>query len=195
MQALRVLRAEHRSLAAVLHGLVYLVHAARDAPPDFALLATMLRYVDAFPERFHHPKEDAWLFARLRRRHPPAAALLDALQREHGEGAVRMRELAGALARWREVQGDAGAEPAARKAFAALALAYAAFHREHMRREERDVMPLCEAHFGAQDWVEVDAAFTAHADPLSDTDGATEFGELFRRIARAAPPPVGSGTG
>jgi len=192
MQALHVIRAEHRSLAAVIHGLVYVVRAARDVPPDFALLAAMLRYIEDFPERLHHPKEDEWLFARLRLRHPPAAALLDALQGEHAEGARRIRELCRALRRWREAQGDLARAAGAREAFARLADAYAAFHWEHMRREELEAMPLCEAHFGELDWAEVDAAFALHDDPLSGASQATAFDELFRRIVRAAPPPVGT---
>ena len=97
MQALRTIRAEHRSLAAVIHGLVYLVREARTRAqePDFALLATMLGYIEAFPERFHHPKEDAWLFDRLRQRHAPAAPLLDRLQAQHAEGAQPDRRAPG----------------------------------------------------------------------------------------------------
>ena len=64
-----------------------------------------------------------------------------------------------------------------------------------MAREEREVLPLCEAHFGDGDWAEVDAAFAAHDDPLAGTGGAQAFGELFRRIVSAAPPPVGTGAG
>jgi hemerythrin-like domain-containing protein len=194
MQALAVVRAEHRSLAAVLHGLVYLVREARGCatPPDFALLGAMLRYVDAFPERFHHPKEDAFLFARLRERHPPSAALLDGLAREHEESPRHMRELTAALARWQAcvVQGRPDRDD--REAFAAQADAYAAFHWEHMRREELEVMPLCAAHLTPEDWAGIDAAFGAHADPLSDTSPGTEFDELFRRIVASAPPPVGT---
>lgn len=193
MQALRVLRAEHRSLAAVIHGLVYLVRAARDASPDFALLATMLHYIDAFPERFHHPHEDAWLFACLRERHPDAAALLDDLQREHAESAQRIADLHRGLREWREAHGDGTRATLAHRDFAARVDAYATFHWEHMRREELEVLPLCEAHFRPEDWARVDAAFTAHVDPLSDTSPATEFAELFRRIVHAAPPPVGTG--
>src|SRR5207249_9744958 len=46
----------------------------------------MLHYIDAFPERFHHPKEDAYLFRRLRERDPSAGELLDRLETEHEEG-------------------------------------------------------------------------------------------------------------
>jgi hemerythrin-like domain-containing protein len=193
MQALSAIRAEHRSLAAVIHGLVYLVRAAREAPPDFALLAAMLRYIEDFPERFHHPKEDAWLFARLRQRHAPAAALVDSLQGEHAEGARRIRELGRALRRWQAAQGDIAATGSARDAFAARLNDYATFHWEHMRREELEAMPLCEAHFDAGDWSEIDAAFAAQEDPLSGASQATGLDELFRRIVRAAPPPVGLG--
>lgn len=192
MQALRIIRSEHRSLAAVIHGLVYLVRTARDAPPDFALLHLMLRYIEAFPERFHHPKEDEWLFARLRVRHADAGPLLEALSAEHAEGARRIVQLAGALKAWQDVQGDASRATGARDAFAALVDTYAAFHWNHMRREELEVLPLCEAHFHPEDWSAVDAAFAAHDDPLSDTSQATEFDELFRRIVSAAPPPVGT---
>ena len=47
----------------------------------------MIYYIDAFPERFHHPKEDEYLFYFLRIRHPDAIPLLDRLQGEHRAGA------------------------------------------------------------------------------------------------------------
>jgi nucleotide-binding universal stress UspA family protein len=58
---LAVIRDEHRSLAAVIHGLELLVRQAREAnePPSFPLLHAMLYYIKEFPETLHHPKEDA----------------------------------------------------------------------------------------------------------------------------------------
>ena len=35
---------------------------------DCTSLKAMLEYIRNFPERLHHPKEDAYLFARLRDR-------------------------------------------------------------------------------------------------------------------------------
>ncbi len=88
MQAIRIIREEHQSLAAVLHGLLYLVREIRAhrTEPDFELLGAMVYYIDTFPERFHHPKEDAWLFRLLLLRHPPAAEIIDRLQSEHRAG-------------------------------------------------------------------------------------------------------------
>ena len=80
MEAIRIIVNEHRALAAVLHGMLYLVHEIRDHDdkPDFNLFGAMIYYIDSFPERFHHPKEDQYLYRFLRMRHPEAAPLLDA---------------------------------------------------------------------------------------------------------------------
>ena len=58
MQAIRILHVEHRSLAAVMHGMLYLIRAIRlrRAAPRFDVLSAMVGYINAFPERFHHPK-------------------------------------------------------------------------------------------------------------------------------------------
>src|SRR5262245_64281995 len=93
MQTIRVIHDEHRSIAAVLHGMLYLVREVRDhgAKPNFGVFGAMMFYLDAFPERFHHPKEDAYLFRVLRIRCPDAAPLLDRLQNEHAVGAHKIR--------------------------------------------------------------------------------------------------------
>ena len=85
MQAIRIIREEHQSLAAVLHGLLYIVREIRAhrTEPDFELLGAMVYYIDTFPERFHHPKEDAWLFRLLLLRYPPASKFIDLLLSEH----------------------------------------------------------------------------------------------------------------
>ena len=111
MQAIRIIREEHQSLAAVLHGLLYLVREIRAhrTEPDFKLLGAMMYYIDTFPERFHHPKEDAWLFRLLQQRHPPAKELVDRLQSEHRSGSAKLRQLEQALIRYQQ-GGRAGAD-------------------------------------------------------------------------------------
>ena len=189
MRALDVIRAEHRSLAAVIHGLRHLVREVREhgARPDFGLLEAMLRYIDAFPERLHHPKEDRYLFRRLRERDPASARILDELEAEHAIGARTIRELEAALARCR----SEGA--AAFPVFAARVDAYVAFHWEHMRKEEVEVLPAAERHLLSEDWAEIDAAFGSHGDPLFGADAESELGTLVRRIVDLAPPTIGVG--
>jgi len=189
MQAIRIIRDEHQSLAAVLHALAYTVREIRDhrAKPDFRLLGAIVYYIDTFPERFHHPKEDAWLFRLLEVRHPEAGGLLDRLRSEHRAGAQKLRQLEQALMRYQQGGADEFA------AFAAAVDAYVAFERSHMRIEETEVIPLAEAHLTPPDWEAIDTAFLDHADPLLGEAAREEYHELFRRIVNLAPPPIGVG--
>ena len=189
MQALRIIRDEHRGLAAVLHGMLYLVHDIRDrrGRPNFELLGAMIYYIDAFPERFHHPKEDEYLFRLLRLRHLDAAPLLDRLQTEHRAGAEKIRTLEQALARYQQ-GGDREFSH-----FLAAVEEYAAFHWDHMRAEEKEVLPLAEKYLSAGDWEAIDAAFLGHADPLLGAEAGAKYDALFTRIVNLAPPPIGLG--
>jgi hemerythrin-like domain-containing protein len=189
MEAIRIIQDEHRSLAAVLHGMLYLVHEIRDrgAKPDFDLLGAMVYYIDAFPEHFHHPKEDHYLFARLRVRHPDAAPLLDRLEAEHRVGAEKIRTLEQSLTRYQ--QGSAVEFPA----FLAAVEGYAAFHWEHMRTEEKELLPLAEKHLNAGDWESIDEAFLGHTDPMLGAAAGHGYEALFTRIVNLAPPPIGVG--
>ena len=189
MQAIKIIHDEHRSLAAVLHGMLYLVRQIRErgARPDFALLGAMIYYIDTFPERFHHPKEDQYLFRLLRMRCTEAAPLLGRLQAEHRAGASKIRALEQALARFQQ---GGTAEFAW---FNTAVDDYANFHWDHMRAEEKEVLPLAEKHLTAGDWEAIDAAFTDHSDPLFGAGAEAAYDQLFRRIVNLAPPPIGVG--
>jgi len=189
MKAIAIIRDEHRSLAAVLHGMLYLVReiGERDRKPDFRLLDAMMYYIDTFPERFHHPKEDRYLFRILRRRHPDAAALLDRLETEHRAGAGKIRALEQALARYR-----AGG-PAEFSNFRTAVETYATFHWAHMHAEEQELLPLAEKYLIADDWLEIDAAFLGNTEPLLGEEVGTQYDALFSRIVNLAPPPIGVG--
>jgi hemerythrin-like domain-containing protein len=189
LESIRIIRDEHRSIAAVLHGMLYLVHRTRDRgdEPNFEVLGAMIYYIDAFPERFHHPKEDEYLFRLLRIRHPDAAELLDRLKAEHRAGAEKIRTLEQALARYQ--QGGAGEF----SNFLAAVEAYAAFHWEHMKTEEHVILPLAEKYLTTGDWESIDAAFLGHTDPMLGVEAGAKYDELFHRITWLAPSPIGLG--
>jgi hemerythrin-like domain-containing protein len=188
VQAKRIIEDEHRSLAAVLHGMLYVIREIRYVriKPDFVLLGAMVHYIDAFLEQFHHPKEDAYLFKLLGSRYPGAAPLLERLKQEHESGAVKLRKLQQALTRYQH--GGSAQFPE----FAALAADFAAFHWEHMRLEENDLLPLAARHLTDADWDEIDAAFLGHTNSLFGAEQGNEYRELFRRIVNLAPPPIGA---
>ena len=189
MQAIRIIEDDHRALAAVLHGMRYLVReiAERGATPRFDVLGAMIYYIDAFPERVHHPRESEYLFRFLRGRCKEAAPILDLLEDEHRAGAAYVRRLEQALARY---QGGGASEF---PAFAAAVESFATFELEHMRREERDIIPLAKAHLLASDWEAIDAAFAGGAVPIFNPKTTDEYGKLFDRIVMLAPPPIGVG--
>ena len=156
--ALSIIADEHRSLAAVLKGLLAHVADARAgrSSPDFHLAGAMLDYIQAFPERLHHPKEDEYLFRYLRLRSAEANRILDELEAQHVQGAELLADLRRRLDQSRAA-GDFSA-------FAPALDAYAGFQWDHMRKEEEVVFPMAQRHLTEQDWQAIDAAFRANVD-------------------------------
>jgi hemerythrin-like domain-containing protein len=168
---------------------LYLVHEIRDHDdkPDFNLFGAMIYYIDSFPERFHHPKEDKYLYRLLRMRHPEAGPMLDRLETEHRAGAEKIRTLEQALARYQEGGKSEFSN------FLAAVESYAVFHWEHMRAEEQEALPLAEKYLSVADWEAIDAAFLDHSDPMLGADARNKFDRLFTRIVNLAPAPIGLG--
>ncbi len=189
MQAIGIIKDDHRSLAAVLHGMRYLVRDTRErgAPPRFDVLGAMLYYIDTFPERVHHPRETQYLFRFLRARCESAGPALDLLEGEHRAGERYVKELQQALSRYQ--QGGEAELPA----FAAAVEGYVAFEFDHMRREEREILPLAKEHLLPADWDVIDAAFAGGALPAPAADAGGDYHKLFERILMLAPPPIGIG--
>jgi len=187
-KAIRIIRDEHRSISAVLSGLIELTRVARTpgVQPGFAVFRAMIHYIDEFPERLHHPKEDRFLFARLAERAPETRPLLEELRQEHVRGAQLVRELESALLAY-EVEG-ARALPA----FDAAVSAYAQFHWDHMRKEEERVLPLAQQHLTEADWRWIEDAFSGNRDPIADLR-ERDFEKLYDRIVNLAPAPIGLG--
>lgn len=188
MKAISIIQDEHRAITAVVEGLRHLLEEIRAGrmAPDHALLRALFAYIEQFPERLHHPKEDEFLFARLRVRRPDAAPILDALHREHEVGRERFAELKAAYERY-------AADPATLEPFREGVERYSHFHWKHMRREEDEVMPMARASLLAEDWAAIDAAFASNNDPIVGIPAQKAFRELFRRLVAIMPPPYGVG--
>lgn len=188
-RTLEIIRDEHQALAAMLRSLsMLLAHARRHgALPDFDVLRAMMFYIDEFPERLHHTKESELLFPVIRQRAPELAPVLDRLDADHARGEAAIRDLEHALMAF-EVMG-----PSRREAFEAAVQRYIGFYLEHMALEEESVIPTARTALTADDWRLLDAAFEANRDPLTGHEPADEYRALFRRIAMAAPAPIGLG--
>jgi hemerythrin-like domain-containing protein/nucleotide-binding universal stress UspA family protein len=181
-RAIGMIRDEHRSLAAVLHAWMHRLAAARraGAPLDRALMSAILRYIETFPVALHHPKEDEYLFRRLRERTAEVDVELTELERQHS----RDRELVADLAEMleREAAGEIDVPELER-----AVMRYATFIWEHLGREESVILPAAERHLTAADWAEIDAAFSENRDPRFGGDTDAEFRRLFSRIVNLVP--------
>ena len=186
---LQVIRNEHQALSAMLRSIPLLLSQRRPAgtPPDFAALRAMLFYVDEFPEKRHHRKETELLFPRLRARSTQLHEVLAQLDHDHARGERRIRELEHALLAW-EVMGESRRVP-----FETALAKYIDFYHGHMAIEEREVLPLCEKVLTPHDWEELDQAFAANRDALAGATPEAEYRDLFSRIVKQVPAPVGLG--
>jgi nucleotide-binding universal stress UspA family protein/hemerythrin-like domain-containing protein len=183
-RAIGVIRDEHRTLAVMLHAWMHVLAGARatGAIPEEHLVRALMRCVERFAVTMHHPKEEQYLFARLRERTTSVHAELDELERQH----VRDRQLVAALVQDVDAVYAAPDRAAQGAAVAALddALAhYAAFVWEHLGREEAVILPAARRCFNESDWVEIDAAFAEKRDLGDGDESEQEFRRLFARIA------------
>lgn len=194
MEALRIIMDEHQSLAAILHAIRHMIReiGAGRLQPDMHLLQAMVTYLDAYPEKQHHPKENAYLFDLLKKRTDEGATALAQLEEEHRHGDARIKALDQAMRRY--AKGEAGGFEEFSKAFDA----FSEFYSHHMLMEEREILPLVKRYFTAEDWVVADAGFLSNPDPMGGTRTATtheDFQRIFSRLVAAAPVPIGLGGG
>lgn len=189
--ALKIIREEHASLAAMLHSLEQMLQRGLGEQPErfFDVLRAMLFYIDEFPERMHHPKESNLLFPRLVRVAPELLGVISRLETDHVKGEAQVRELQHLLLAW-ELLGDSR-----REAFTGAAQAYLKFYFDHMRTEELELLPAAERLLDADDWTVLDTAFSTHRDPLAGGLRDPSYDRLFSRIVLTAPAPIGVGPG
>jgi nucleotide-binding universal stress UspA family protein/hemerythrin-like domain-containing protein len=181
-QAIGIIRDEHRSLAAVLHAWLHLLggdDGAADVPRD-ALMRAMIHYIKAFPVALHHPKEEEYLFRKLRERTSQCNAELDELERQHERDQQLVDELAAIVERHLAGEADAAAVKEA-------VSRYALFIWEHMGREEGVILPAAQRFLTPADWDEINAAFSENRDPRFGGDTDAEFRRLFSRIVNLVP--------
>ncbi|MGB6055778.1 MAG: hemerythrin domain-containing protein [Burkholderiaceae bacterium] len=186
---IRIIHDEHGNLASIIRGMQYFVRTIDQGGPvpDLKVFRAMLFYIDQFPDRIHHPKEDRHLFARLQRRTDQVDDTLEELSHQHEQGAELVRRLGQALARY-EFEGSA-----AFPAFRALVSEYAAFYFSHMRLEEEVILPAAARFLQPEDWKEIEAVFASNREPLTGVELKGNFDKLFSLIVNITPAPMGVG--
>ena len=180
-QAMAVIRDEHRSIATVLHAWQFLIQQAEahEQAIDLDLTRAILRYIECFPVALHHPKEDDYLFGRLRQRTSAINAELDELERQHARDRQLVAELAITVAQL--AAGSASLSELERQVDQ-----YAKFIWDHLGREEGLILPAAQRYLTDADWHDINAAFAGNDDPRFGGATDSEFKQLFSRIVELA---------
>jgi hemerythrin-like domain-containing protein len=180
--AIETIKQEHRALSQVVELLRHLLRdiASGYTEADYQLLALALYYIDEFPGRLHHAKEDKYLFAALQRHTEQFDPLLGRLDSEHERDRETIRDLHRLL-----VLSHAGA-PGAITEFRAAVEDYAATLYEHMRSEE-GLVTACGEHLTDDEWRAIADAFAQDKDPLFGSERRREFALLHHRIVNLLP--------
>ncbi|MFM0053043.1 hemerythrin domain-containing protein [Caballeronia grimmiae] len=185
--ALRIIRLDHRRLAAVTAAMLDFVRKLADGgpSPDPIVLRAMLYYIREYPEQFHHPMEDQFLFPALRRRTDDYDDVLDELQCQHIEGDLRLRNLEHALTRF-ELKGES-----VLFGLRALLEQYVAFCANHRRVEETLILPATAQLLSESDWALIDSAFDQRSDPFGEATFEGESLDSLYRLISSTVPAVG----
>lgn len=187
-KAVQIIWLEHVNIASVLACLRYLTTELEEGrwEPDFQLLSDILDYMEDFPEKMHHPKEESYICAALRRRRPDSAPMLEKIREEHEKGAEILTDLRAKLEAC-EDNADASTR------FCEACHDFIAFQRRHMAHEEAELLPLASRELLDQDWISINEAFERNDDPLFGAQRKKQFDLLFQHILTRAPSPMGFG--
>ncbi len=188
MRAISIIKSEHKNLDAVLYSLDKLIEEIDDGKhPDFGIFHGLFTYIDRFLDRFHHPKENHYLFPKLLARAPESESIIRELGQQHTEGEILFVEMLKALSAY-EFSGAAEYPH-----FRDTVLRYTEFERRHAQLEEDEILPRAREALQAADWEEIDAAFEQNEDPIFGKKWNNEFSDLLDKLISRMPAPLGLG--
>jgi len=173
---LKVLRTDHTNFKRLLTLLESeIARFRRGEKPDYELMHDALHFITQYPDRVHHPAEDA-IFARLEKVDASAQPAVTAMIAEHERLVASGTELLKLL---EEVLGDA---MMSRETVAATAEKYFGTMRAHIDREESTLFPLAEKRLTAADWKAIEAERRAEADPLFGAHADQRYRAILERL-------------
>ena len=159
---LAIMRDEHRSLAAVIHGLEYVVREARDqgTPPSFPLLRAMRPLRRArFRRSCITRRKTRICFRKLRARTTEYDATLDELERQHVEGHRLIEELA------RSIDAYEADSASGLPRFAEASQRFATSQMQHMMLETKVIIPAARKHLTDEDWTDIGSGVRTQRRP------------------------------
>lgn len=164
-------------MLAIIEGQLTAVRELKKA--DFELLRDIMHYMTHYPDRVHHPMEDA-MIRRMTERDPATQSVTAVILREHAGLAekgsafldVLQYVIDGGMVRREELE-QRGRD-------------YIDFLRTHMEKEDERVFPLAERVLDEADWDAVAAGIEARTDPVFGPVVAEDYERLYQFIRQQA---------
>ncbi len=173
--------AQHRNMARVYKRLeAHALDVAKaQCPADAALIAAILRYIDIFSYRFHHPVEDTYLLSAMRESGADDG-VIDAAMRSHIDGANKIAALRN------EFDVSCRGEEDIGPPFMSALHEYISFELRHIDFEENVVLPCAVDALPAEDWRAIAEAFGSYEDPLFGAHPEPELAPLYHLLSASA---------
>jgi hemerythrin-like domain-containing protein len=174
------LTCDHANIAKILELLESEILAIEvGKTPDYPLLQDIMCYMNQYPDRFHHPREELVLEKLVARDPTARTAVEDALD-QHISIGLAGREF-DRLLRTSDVD-----SVHVRERIGAAGFAYIRALRQHMLLEDKTLFPMATAALTNTDWLSVDRAIDAIEDPLFGKMIADGYERLYRLITDQA---------
>lgn len=175
-EVMDILREEHGNMALLLDFLERQMDVfGRAEEPDYVLLKDVIDYTLAYPDLYHHPKEDL-VYEKLLARDPGAVDLVGDLKAEHAWLAELSRH-------FNDVIENVLAESAvSRERVVEVAREFIDGTRDHMEMEESKFFPAALDSLTETDWATIQDVFEHRDDPLFGADATESFKNLSREI-------------
>jgi len=178
-EILQSLHEDHVNLMKLLTSMRRELHGAvQDGDPDYNLLMDALDYIKNHADAVHHVREDQ-IYARLKQAHQEHAPLVERLMLEHQqlqESTIEaMTVLSNAL---NDVILD-------KRTLEDSVENFLIAQQDHMGVEEREVFPLVDSVFEADDWQYVATRIHAGEDPLFGEQVEDRYQALYMSLTAA----------
>jgi hemerythrin-like domain-containing protein len=190
--AINIIKTEHLSLNTVLHVLNQLVLDLESGrlsinDVDYELFEKIMNYIEEFLDTMHHPKEDQYLFPALLKKTSECNDVILDLQEQHRLGVKHRQRMEIHL------QAMKDKHPGQVDKMIDVLKDYIQAHRDHIKMEEKIILPLAARVLSEEDWAPINAAFSENEDPVFGKVPRNKFRKLLSDIAFLAPAPIGLG--
>ena len=173
---LRALQSDHAKMAHLLELLERQLDIFdQGKTPDYELVGGILDYCIGYPDRFHHPKEDA-ILDQMARSQPENLQVQQELKEDHEKLAILTKRFADAM---EQVLQD---QEVPRDWFGQTGRQFIRHYRRHLNWEEEEVFPRAAESLSTDEWADIEALFSGDNDPLFGAGDEARFKALREEL-------------